>query len=250
MSKLSIAILALAIFTMAAATARALPPPKSDAELLKDSDLVVDATVKSIVCDGPPVVTASKTTTKYISTLWPSKAYKGSMPKSFTIKGESYVYSGTPPTGGWHQQPMPEGWVGKLYLKLLSDGSYTKVWWNADKEDTKISLPKALPTCASDDAGVPDAGVVDSSPAGDSAPAADSASATDGATVADSAPVADSSPGSDSGPAADSAVADSGSTSPPADDGGCSLIGATASGAPWALLALFALALIARRRRR
>ncbi len=227
--------------------------------MLALADLVVDAEVKSIICNGPPVVTAKKTITKYISTLWPSKGYKGSVPKSFTIKGERYVYVGVPPTGGWHQQPVPEGWVGKLYLKRGKDGSYAKVWWNGLIEDTALSKPKALPTCASSDAGVPDAGVVDASVRDtglvdamkvDSAPLDQDATVADSAPLKDGATVVDSATRADGGVRADTSAEDSGGAGS-VDDGGCTMgQRALTSELPWGLLACLAFALVVRRRRR
>ena len=151
----------------------ALPPPKTEAELMTLSDLVVDAECVSIVCMGKPVDDGQKIITSYKSTLWPSKGYKGLLPKSFVIKGQNWKYKGgSVPVGGWHQGPVPKGWAGKLYLKKLPDGTYTKVWWNADQEDKAKSKPLPLPLCAGD-GGVPDAAVADAPPAPDGKPSVD-----------------------------------------------------------------------------
>ena len=138
----------------------ALPAPKTEAELMKASDLVVDAKCVTIVCLGQPVDDGKKIITSYKSTLWPSKTYKGGLPNSFVIKGQHWKYKGTPPVGGWHQEPVPKGWAGKLYLKKLPDGTYTKVWWNASVADKVRSKPDPLPLCTGD-GGVPDAAVPD-----------------------------------------------------------------------------------------
>lgn len=151
------ALLAAALLLLPA-VAWALPAPKSEAELMQASDLVVDAQCVTIRCEGPPKVGAGKTITAYRSTLFPSKSYKGGLPNSIAIVGELWTYSGPPPVGGWHQEPVPKGWAGKLYLERKSDGTYTKVWWNADQEDKARSKPLPLPSCTSTgDGGPPDA---------------------------------------------------------------------------------------------
>jgi MYXO-CTERM domain-containing protein len=153
------AVAALAVW-LSAAVAKALPPPMSDAEMLEAADLVVDAECVSIVCDGPPVTDANKITTTYLSTLYPSFSYKGGTPKSIRIRGYDEDWFGTEPVGGWHQEPVPVGWIGKLYLAVQNDGAYGKVWWNAMVEDQTLSKPQTLPDCAGADAGV-DAGAAD-----------------------------------------------------------------------------------------
>ncbi|MBN2576436.1 MAG: hypothetical protein JXP73_17875 [Deltaproteobacteria bacterium] len=153
------AVVALAVW-LSAAVANALPPPMSDAEMLEAADLVVDAECVSIVCDGPPVTDANKITTTYLSTLYPSFSYKGGTPKSIRIRGYDEDWFGTEPVGGWHQEPVPVGWIGKLYLAVQNDGAYGKVWWNAMVEDQTLSKPQTLPDCAGADAGV-DAGAAD-----------------------------------------------------------------------------------------
>ena len=138
----------------------ALPAPKTEAELMKAAVLVVDAKCVTIICDGKPVDDGQKIVTSYKSTLWPSKSYKGGLPNSLVIKGQNWKYKGVPPIGGWHQEPVAKGWVGKLYLKKLPDGTYTKVWWNASVPDKTSSKPDPLPLCTGD-GGVPDAAVSD-----------------------------------------------------------------------------------------
>ncbi len=135
--------------------ASALPAPKSEAELMAMADLVIDAQCVAIVCDGAPIEDAKKTVTNYESTLEPSQAYKGTMPASLVIRGYVEEWkNGMEPTGGWHQGPVPEGWSGKLYLQEETDGTYTKVWWNAMEEDPATSDPQPLPSCEVADAGV------------------------------------------------------------------------------------------------
>jgi hypothetical protein len=124
----------------------ALPAPKSEAEMMSEADLVVDANCIEIVCDGKPVQQTGYVETFYLSTFQLVQSYKGGTPKSFQILGSIRVYAGPPPIGGWFQEPVPEGWSGKLYLKLLSDGTYTKIWWNANIEDAN-SKPLPLPVC-------------------------------------------------------------------------------------------------------
>lgn len=155
-----VAVIAVLATWLSPAVARALPPPMSDEEMLQAADLVVDAECVSIVCAGPPVADVNKITTTYISTLFPSFSYKGGIPNSFQIRGYHEEWFGTEPVGGWHQEPVPVGWVGKLYLAVQNDGTYSKVWWNAMVEDQTLSKPQVLPDCAGADAGV-DAGAAD-----------------------------------------------------------------------------------------
>jgi len=171
------------------------------------ADLVVDAECVSIICVGAPIEDAQKITTNYLSTLWPSKSYKGGMPNSVQIRGYSEQYkTGPRPVGGWHQGPVPKGWVGKLYLKKEADATYTKVWWNAMVEDIVKSKPEPLPTCATTDAGPPDA-----MPVGDALPV-------------DAAPVGDALPADAAPTETDGTVPDGpgGDTTAPAEDDGCS----------------------------
>jgi len=226
-----------AVLLMARA-AVALPAPKTEDELLQMSDLVVDAECMSIVCDGVPVEDAQKITTTYLSTLWPSKSYKGGMPNSFQIRGKEEQWKTTPPTGGWHQGAVPKGWVGKLYLKQEIDGTYTKVWWNAMEEDTTLSSPQTLPTCAVGDGGPPDGAMPDLGPAPDG-------TVTDGQVVADQLT-------GDQSAASDTSSTDTGSsadgTAPPSDDG-CSC--GVGRGSPaGGILTLLLLALVLVRRSR
>ena len=140
--------LTLCVF-LGSTAALALPAPMSEQELMDASDLVVDAGCVAIECEGPPVEDAEKTTTTYLSTLHPSQSYKGVHPKSIRIRGYTEQWKGMQPVGGWHQEPVPEGWAGKLYLKHENDDTYTKVWWNGMKENTALSLPLPLPDCTS-----------------------------------------------------------------------------------------------------
>jgi len=238
-----------------------VPAPKSEAEMLTLSDLVVDAKCVTIVCDGKPVDDGTKVSTKHVSTLWPSKSYKGGTPKSITIRGLTVVYKGLPPTGGWHQGPIAKGWVGKLYLKKETDGSYSKVWWNGEFVDTVQSKPEAIPTCAATDGGVAkDAGATDG-------PGADAKPATDATPVVDAKPVADAAEKNDAakgdGPAVDAAKANDatsaadaqikGDTAPPkSDDGGCGCAVDEERGSlgGLALISILALSLLFQRRKR
>jgi len=157
---MSRAILYAAALLLWSPLAWALPAPMSEADMLKASDLVVDAACQTIVCDGKPIDDGQKIITKYKSTLWPTKTYKGGLPNSFVIKGQSWKYKGPRPVGGWHQGPVAKGWAGKLYLKKLPDGTYTKIWWNGTIPDKVKSKPLPLPLCTGD-GGVPDASVSD-----------------------------------------------------------------------------------------
>lgn len=157
----SLALVSVVTILLSASLAHALPAPMSEADMLKAADLVVDAKCVTIVCEGKPIDDGKKIITTYKSTLWPSKGYKGSLPKSFHIKGQEWKWKGTPPVGGWHQGAVAKDWAGKLYLKKLPDGSYTKVWWNATTEDTTTSKPQPLPLCSGDAGPPPDANVPD-----------------------------------------------------------------------------------------
>lgn len=185
-----------------APTARALPPPMSEGELMDAADLVVDANCIAIVCDGPPVADTVKVTTTYVSTLYPTFSYKGGLPNSIQIRGFDYEYFGPEPVGGWHQGPVPEGWAGKLYLVQLPDNTYTKVWWNA-MEPSATSNPLPLPSCVVPD---PDAGVV--ADAGLDGGAPTDAAAPDGAAP-------------DAAVLSDGAAPDSGGDDPSSPSGGC-----------------------------
>lgn len=138
---------AVAVVLGAASSGRALPAPKTEAEMMDMADLVVDAECVDIQCEGPPVEDSEKFTSTYISTLIPSQAYKGDLPDSIQIRGEKYDWKNGAPVGGWHQQPVPKGWSGKLYLTEVGDGTYTKVWWNAMEEDAATSAPLPVPSC-------------------------------------------------------------------------------------------------------
>ena len=232
----------------------ALPPPKPEAELMKLSDLVVDAKCVSIVCLGKPVDDGQKIVTSYKSTLWPSKGYKGALPKSFVITGQKWKYKGgSVPVGGWHQEPVAKGWAGKLYLKKLPDGSYTKVWWNATAEDKSLSKPQPLPLCAGD-GGVPDAAVPDKTPPPDGKPNVDNntgeaplpkpdAALADQPTPGEGMPHRESDSHKDGG-----AGADGGSST--GDDGGCSCRVQAPAGQELPLLALWLLGALWLRKRK
>ncbi len=255
-------VLALTATILAPLQARALPPPKTEAELLQLADLVVDADATAISCDGAPVVDPQKTTTKYLSTLFPSQSYKGGLPNSFQVRGYTEVWVGPPPTGGWHQEPIAKGWSGKLYLKKELDGTYTKVWWNAMTEDTAKSKPQPLPTCgASADGGPKGDGVAksdggpkpDASPKSDGGPKLDAAPKSDGAPAKlDGPATSDGAPAkSDGAPAKSDAAAKPDAAATPASSDGCScaIRDAGASGLPLVLLIGLGLALLRRRAR-
>jgi hypothetical protein len=128
------------ITLLQAQTAFALPPPMSEQEMMDAADLVVDAQCVEIRCEGLPVETEEKVTTTY--------SYKGGLPNSLRIRGYTEQWTGgMQPVGGWHQEPIPEGWVGKLYLVAETDNTYTKVWWNATEQDPVASDPLPLPDC-------------------------------------------------------------------------------------------------------
>ena len=147
----------------------AVPAPKSEQEMMKLSDLVVDAKCVQILCKGKVVNTSSYTLTTYISTLYPSKSYKGGTPKSLRIEGIEYKYKSNPPVGGWHQGPIAKGWAGKLYLKRTANGTYTKVWWNAMFTDKATSKPLPLPICQTGEVTSPDAGLPEEASTSDAA---------------------------------------------------------------------------------
>lgn len=230
----SLTILLLAV----AGPCWALPTPKTDQELLNMSDLVVDASCVKVVCDGPATVDSSKTVSSYLSTLWPSKSYKGGMPNSVTVRGVWYTWTSPSPTGWWNSA-IKEGWKGKIYLKKDTGNAYTMVWWNATKTDPTATL-KGLPSCIASDGGVPDAQPAD-------ATTQDSVQADSG--KADTSPTADSSPTADAIPAADASPTADGAAPPPTDDdGGCSCE-AGRGPAPFAGLALLMLGLLLTLRR-
>jgi len=222
--------------------AAALPAPKTEAELLQLSDLVVDAECVMVICDGKPVTDPQKTITNYLSTLWPSKSYKGGLPNSFQVRGAEYAWVGVPPVGGWHQEPIKKGWIGKLYLAKLSDGTYTKVWWNANVEDSSKSNPQPLPSCAlATDGGVneagppPDGPVADGSSGDGPLPGKDQTAPPEQSvdTSPSWEPVAD-----ETWPTGDTALP------PPAEDDGCSCRTVAARGDASTLSPLAALLLI------
>ena len=110
--------LALVLFSAALLSpslAHALPPPMSEADMLKAADLVVDAKCVTIVCEGKPIDDGKKIVTTYKSTLWPSKGYKGPLPKSLQIKGQEWKWKGTPPVGGWHQGAVAKE-IGRAHV--------------------------------------------------------------------------------------------------------------------------------------
>ncbi len=163
------------VFWLIPESAGAVPPPKTDQELFDMADLVVDAECVAVTCEGPPIEDQDKVVTTYRSRLRVSKTYKGDTLSEFEILGQEFDWNGTTPVGGWHQQPVPKGFVGKFYLQRLQDGTYTEVWWNAIQEDTTASHPDPLPACDAQDQ---DAGPVDAAPTADGG-------LTDGAPTAD-----------------------------------------------------------------
>lgn len=239
-SSVSLGLFLLLLLGLAPA-ARAVPAPKTPAEMTAMADLVVDATCIQIVCEGPPVEDTEKFTTTYLSTLVASHTYKGTAPATFQIRGQEFVWKGIQPVGGWHQGPVPKGWVGKIYLQLLPDGTYTKVWWNAMEEDTSLSAPLPLPDCSVlpiDDGGIADAGGLDGG--------------LDGGGRDGEIPFADGEiPLPDAGPAVDGTISPDAATPEPANQGGCSCR-ASGGGPPaflWLLIGL-GVALAWRSRRR
>jgi MYXO-CTERM domain-containing protein len=163
--------------------------------MLNEADLVVDASCVQVICDGPPITQPDKVITKYVSTLFPSKSYKGGLPNSFQVRGEDWAWSGRAPVGGWHQEPVKKGWAGKLYLEKQPDGTYTKVWWNAMIQDKATSKPQPLPACAQIDGGPPvkdtgpfpaDVGPRDASLLTDSSKTPDTTTSDDAKQTADS----------------------------------------------------------------
>ncbi|MCK5799489.1 MAG: hypothetical protein KAI47_20000 [Deltaproteobacteria bacterium] len=250
--KTYVGVFALASTMLWSVAAVAMPAPKSEAEMMTLSDLVVDAEAMTIVCDGAPKVTTQKTETYYLSTFWPSKSYKGSNPKSFQIRGKTVVWTPGPgPIGGWFQGPVPKGWVGKLYLQKETDGTYTKVWWNAMIEDTTKSKPETLPVCLVTDGGVPDAVTVDGAVSHDAG--VDGPVLVDGAVSKDFFVPKDMPHPSDeySIPTADKgAMGQDSASAPTSDDGGCAVAGGDIQrDAPVGIvLMLLGLAVLRRRR--
>ncbi|MFH1131180.1 MAG: hypothetical protein V1754_07585 [Pseudomonadota bacterium] len=177
----------------------ALPAPKTEQEMTDMADLVVLGECVKIVCDGTPIEDVDKITTTYLSTIWPSETFKGGLPNSLEIRGKEYAWKGSPPLGEWHQPAVPKSWVGKLYLKLETDGTYSEVWWNAMVETQGQSNPQPLPNCSgeSDGGAEIDSGIVPDAQSHDSSIIADAgfdASSTDTNTTSDSAPLSNTPP--------------------------------------------------------
>jgi MYXO-CTERM domain-containing protein len=141
----------------------------TDQELLNNADLAIDGEGLAVACDGPVADYGTYVVSTYLSTIHPTKSYKGGLPSSVTVRGTVTVWTPGPgPVGGWEASPIAEGWIGKMYLEDNNDGTYSQLWWNAFEADP-TSAPKPLPSCAVGDAGpdmiVPDAAPPDSAPA-------------------------------------------------------------------------------------
>lgn len=236
----------LLLILLLASPAWALPPPKTPAELLLASDLVVDARCVSVVCVGKPYDDGKKVITTYRSTFYPTKSYKGGLPKSLTVVGEKWQYKSSPPVGGWHQEPVPSGWIGKMYLKKAAAG-YTKVWWNALVEDKTSSNPLALPACAATDAGPPP---LDAGPKPDTMASPDAGPKPDTGTPPDLMPAKEGGILHDNYLADQPPKVDSGNGNPDlgnagGDDGGCAV--APAPAPTWTFLLLLGLLILRRR---
>src|SRR5262245_25839603 len=61
--------------------AHAVPAPMPDAEMLKQSDLVVEAEAIDIACEGPAIRDPDRVMSRYLSTLRPLRTVKGTPPE-------------------------------------------------------------------------------------------------------------------------------------------------------------------------
>ena len=148
----------LTVVLCMAASAFALPPPYSDAELEEAATLIVLAQVTEVECVGPPLVletgSGNKTVTTYRSTLSVISTEKGTAPTPLTVEGTTSSWSpgSNPPIGGWSQPALKPGLKGIFYLELSGysgDMNYAYVWWNALKE-ADSSVPTDLPDCTNE----------------------------------------------------------------------------------------------------
>ena len=184
------------------ALAFAIPAPMSPAELMANSDIVVDAEVSVVSCLGAPVTTAQKTITSYRATLTTIKTYKGTAPGQFHIEFTIEKWTGMQPIGGWKEPTHLVGEAGKYHLKLKkSPDTYGLTWWNAQSK-TSNGQAGSLSDCTGGSSGA-DAGS-SGADAGSSNQDAGSATVDAGPTPA---PDSGSSAGSDAAAPVDTAAA-------------------------------------------
>jgi MYXO-CTERM domain-containing protein len=193
----------------------------TDEELLTNSDLVVDATGESVVCDGPATDDGDRFTSTYVTTLAITETIKGTAPTTTEVVGYVEEYKQAHPGCAATIPPIPEGFSGRLFLVDNGDGTFSPTHYNAMKPDA-ANDPQAFLDCGG-------AGGV-----GGAAGAAGTGGATGG------------SGGSAAGGSGGTAGSDA---APASDDSGCNMgLGSTSSSS--GALALAAIAIAARVRRR
>lgn len=133
-------------FTLVTASALALPAPKSEQELLDESDLVARARVLSVTCTS--VIQDDRTGEDlpgYLARLQVLETKKGDAKTGDEVL---VTWRVTPKglVGRWavYYYPGEEMWTH--LVKRSGGASYASTWWNAKGDDLKNPDTRDLPT--------------------------------------------------------------------------------------------------------
>jgi len=145
---LSLSLLSFALVALTA-PAWAVPAPMGPKDLEAAADIVVEAEITSVSCDGEAQRGDGVVISNYRSTARVLKVLKGKPDSTLSVTGESREWTDPDkmPAGYPPHAALPQGWRGTLYLKG-AQSPYALVYYNGAVEDGATSRPGQLPKCA------------------------------------------------------------------------------------------------------
>ena len=120
----------------------------STSQMMEIADLVVDAEVIDVTCEGSPVETDNTQVSSYVATLAVLSVVQGDTLQQVQIAFEKTQYFSPPPLCSVGDILHTPGDKGRFYLAQDMGGpTYSPVSWSAF-EEADDSTPTSLPDCA------------------------------------------------------------------------------------------------------
>ena len=146
--KTTFALLASAL-VMTSGVAFAGPEPMTQEELTEAVDVVADIAVADTQCDGDAVQEEWGVTSTYVSQLEVFSVVKGDVEGllNYRVSSTQYDEAYGQPGCSSAEYVLPAGWVGRVYLTELGDGTYSIEHWGGAEKNFEESLIEQVPSC-------------------------------------------------------------------------------------------------------
>lgn len=147
--KTNFALLASAIVMTTSSMAFAGPAPMTAEELTELVDVVADVSVADTQCNGDAVEEQWGITSQYVSQLEVLEVVKGEVEGQldYHVSSTEYDEEYGQPGCSSAEYVLPAGWVGRVYMTELEDGSYSIQYWGGAEKDVELSIVEEVPSC-------------------------------------------------------------------------------------------------------